>query len=123
MEANVMEDRRRFSRVNILLDARYSVENGNGTMDRCTVINMNHKGIGIRFHTHEVISVGATVHLEIFVSDKLKFTNIKGELRWSRKRKNGHSAGVDGGVECNGLLDEMELSKSETTYSTNFLIQ
>ena len=116
MEANEKEDRRRFSRVNILLEARYSVENGNGTMDRCTIINMNHKGIGIRFHTHEVISVGATVYLEIFVSDKLKFTRVKGTLKWNRKRGNGHSAGVDGGIECDELLDEMQLSKSERHY-------
>jgi hypothetical protein len=123
MEANAMEDRRRFSRFGILLDARYSVENGSDTMSRCTIINMNHKGIGIRFHTHEVINVGAIVHLEIFVSDKLKFTSVKGKLKWNKKRENGHSAGGDGGIECDKLLDEMQLSQSEKTYPTNNLMQ
>ena len=114
MEASAKEDRRRFSRVGILLEARYNLEHVSDTMARCTIINMNHKGIGIRFHTHEVINVGATVHLEIVVSDKLQFTNVKGTLRWNKKRENGNAAGVDGGIECNELLDEMQLSKSET---------
>ena len=113
MESNAMEDRRRFSRFGILLDARYSVENGSSTMGRCTIINMNHKGIGIRLHTNQVIDAVSTVYLEIFASDKLKFTRVKGKLKWNRKRGNGHSAGVDGGIECDELLDEMQLSKSE----------
>ena len=116
MESNAMEDRRRFSRFGILLEACYSVENESGTMGPCTIINMNHKGIGIRFHTREVIDAGATIYLEIFVSEKLKFTRVKGTLKWNRKRGNGHSAGVDGGIECDELLDEMQLSKSERHY-------
>jgi hypothetical protein len=120
MEANVVADRRRFRRFTIILAARYRIENGSDSICRCTIINMNQKGIGIRFHTHETMDVGSQIQLEIYVYEKLKFTNVKGILKWNRKRGNGYSLGVDGGVECDELLDEMQFSKSVQSYPPGY---
>ena len=102
-----MEERRRFGRFVTQLKAQYILKDSKRDCEECTVINMGRKGIGIRFTPHEKVDIGSIVHLEIFVPEKLKPTNVEAVIKWIEKRGDF----LFGGIECNELLDEMKFSK------------
>ena len=102
-----MEDRRRFGRFETQLKAHYISQDSKRDWEECTVISMSRKGVGIRFQKREKINEGSTIHLKVFVPEKLKPTIVEGVLKWIEERGNV----LYGGIECNEILDEMRFSK------------
>lgn len=76
-----MGDDRGFIRFFSQLKGRYVLEDKEGDWEECTIINTNRKGMGIKFHTREGINIGATIHLEIFVSTEFESLNVTGILK------------------------------------------
>jgi len=101
-----MENRRRLKRFSIQLKAQYSFEDTKKSWKQCTIIDATHSGMGIRFKTHERITAGSTIHLEIFVSQELEPVSIKGTLKWLGEGENNFV----GGVELPEVLDEITWS-------------
>ena len=88
-----MGNRRRFSRIDTLLDARYFRKDKRG-WEKCTIIDFSHKGVGIEFHTSEEINVGSNVHLEIFVPTEFEPVCVEGKLKWIDKKENDFVGGI-----------------------------
>lgn len=102
-----MEDRRRFGRFDTQLKAQYISRDSKRDWEECTIISLGRKGVGLRFHSRDKINVGSTIHLKVFIPEKLNPTSVEGVLRWTEERGNI----LFGGIECNEVLDEMEFSK------------
>ncbi len=78
-----MEERRKLSRFLLpLLKAQLFFEEKKECWQKCTIININRKGMGIKFHTHEKINVGSTIHLETSIPTEQEPTTVKGVLKW-----------------------------------------
>ena len=102
-----MENRRRFSRFDTQLMARYLIKEKKGGWGECTIINVSRKGMSIRFHSCEKIIAGSTFHLEIFVPTGLEPINVKGIL----KRIEQEEDNLIGSIELTEVLDENTLAK------------
>ena len=102
-----MEDSRGFIRFFSQLKGRYFLEDKEGAWEECTIINANRKGMGIKFHTPEGINIGATIHLEIFVSTEFKPLNVTGILKWIKEGENYFV----GGIEFPEMLEEDKFAK------------
>jgi len=90
-----MEKRRRFSRIDTLLEARYALKEGERGWGKCTIIDVSRRGMGVEFHTSEEINVGSTVYLEIFVPTEFKPVCVEGKLKWINQRKNDFVGGIE----------------------------
>ena len=90
-----MENRRRFSRINTLLEARYFLKEDKRNWGKCIIIDFSCKGMGIEFHTSEEINVGSTVHLEVFVPTEADPVCVEGKLRWINQRRNDFVGGIE----------------------------
>jgi len=90
-----MRNKRRFSRIETLLKARYFQKGNKGGWGKCTIIDFSSKGLGIEFHTSEEINPGSTVHLEVFVPTEADAVCIEGELRWIHQRRNYFVGGIE----------------------------
>jgi c-di-GMP-binding flagellar brake protein YcgR len=94
-KVNKMENRRRFSRIDTLWEARYFLKERERGWGKCTIIDFSHKGIGIEFHTSEEINVGSSIHLDIFVPKELKTVCVEGKLKWINQRRNDFVGGIE----------------------------
>ena len=94
-EKNKMENKRRFSRIETLLEARYFQKGNKRGWGKCTIIDFSCNGMGIEFHTSEEINVGSTVHLEVFVPTEADPVCVEGELRWINQRRNDFVGGIE----------------------------
>ncbi len=103
-----MNDTRKHGRFDTQLKAQYSLKEKSGEVRDCTVINMSRKGIGIKFHAHQKISIGSSIRLEVFIPEKMKPASILGVLRWIEEKGDDSIAGI----ECAEILDEMKFSKA-----------
>jgi c-di-GMP-binding flagellar brake protein YcgR len=90
-----MENRRRFSRINTLLEARYFLKEDKRSWGKCIIIDFSHKGMGIEFHTSEEINVNSTVYLEIFIPTEFEPVFVEGKLKWIKQRKNDFVGGIE----------------------------
>ncbi len=90
-----MRNRRRFSRIETLLEARYFQKGNKRGWGKCTIIDFSSKGMGIEFHTSEQINLGSTVHLEVFVPTEAAPVCVEGELRWINQRRNDFVGGIE----------------------------
>ncbi len=100
---------RRFGRFDTTLKAYYITGEMETERQDCTVINMSRKGIGVKFHTRDNISIGTPVRLEVIIPEKSSPAMVKGILKWTEERGDE----IFGGIECVELLDEMKFSKNE----------
>ena len=100
-----MENRRSFSRFDTQLKAKYFLKERKESWEKCTVIDISRKGMGIVFVAREKINVGSTILLEIAVPEELEAIHAIGILRWIRQK------GKDfiGGVESTKILDDVKL--------------
>lgn len=94
-KVNKMENRRRFSRIDTLWEARYFLKKGEKGWGKCTIIDFSRKGMGLEFHTSEEIDVDSTVYLEIFVPTEFEPVCVEGKLKWINPRKNDFAGGIE----------------------------
>jgi len=102
-----MEDGRGFIRFFSQLKARYIAEGKEKDWEECTIINVNRKGMGVKFHTRERINEGSTILFEISVSAEFEPVQATGILKWINEGENYFV----GGIEFPELLGEDTFSK------------
>ena len=102
-----MEDSRGFIRFFSQLRARYVAEDEEKGWEECTVINVNRKGMGVKFQTDEKIRVSSIIHFEMSVSTEFEPVQVTGILKWINEGENYFV----GGIEFLELLDEDTFAK------------
>lgn len=100
-----MEDRRRFSRYQTQLKAKYFLKEKKEGWEECTIIDVSRKGMGIIFITPEKINVGSPVLLEVPLMAGLEPIYIVGMLRWIKRRGDSFM----GGIESTELIADLRL--------------
>ena len=103
-----MKERRRFIRFETELKAQYISQDGKRDWERCAVVSLGRKGVGVRFQSCGKVYIGSNIRLKIFVPEKMQPTIVEGVLKWTEKREHA----LFGGIESNEILDEMDFSKS-----------
>ena len=58
LEKNEMQEKREFVRVLTNLKAEYSIKDKKNRVKKCTIINVQHKGFGLEFHSLTKINEG-----------------------------------------------------------------
>ena len=86
------------------LKAKYFVKEGEISWKECTINKVSRKGLGITFHADEKITIGSTLHLNIFISKESACFTVKGILKWLTQRENN----LVGGIELTKVLSETE---------------
>ncbi len=89
------KERRKFTRHPINLKAQFLVEGEKRDWEKCTIINVNREGMGIIFKIHREIGVGSTIYLKILWSTKSKPLNVKGILKWGKKKEDYFIGGIE----------------------------
>ena len=102
-----MEDGRGFIRFFSQLKARYIIEDKEKDWKECTIINVNRKGMGVKFNTRERINEGSTILFEISVPSELEPVKATGILKWINEGENYFV----GGIEFPELLHEDTFAK------------
>ena len=102
-----MEDGRGFIRFFSQLKARYITEDKEKDWKECTIINVNRKGMGVKFNTRERINEGSTILFEISVTTEFEPVQATGILKWINEGENYFV----GGIEFSELLDEDTFAK------------
>ena len=76
-----MEDRRKFIRFSVRIEARYSEENQD-KWNPCSIINISREGMGIVVFLKEKIHLGSILNLMIDVPGKKEPVFVSGTLNW-----------------------------------------
>jgi hypothetical protein len=97
------EENRAAIRFDTNLKGRYFIKELGKRWGNCTVFDVSRTGMGIKFHTPEIIDVGSTITIEIEVPSELEPMSVKGILRWIKKADNEFL----GGIELTEVLDEI----------------
>ena len=92
-----MEDRRKFIRFSVKLNAQYSEENQD-KWNECSVINISREGLGLVVYLKEKIHLGSTLNLMIDVPEKNPSVSAAGTLIWieelEKKSEFNYKAGI-----------------------------
>ena len=97
-----MKNTRGFVRFDVQMKAQYFFKERKRGWEECTIIKLSRKGMGIRFHTREKISIGSAIHLRVFVSKGSEHFIVKGVLKWIEEK----GEYFVGGVKLTEILDE-----------------
>jgi len=106
-EKETMKEQRREPRIPTQRKAHYFLKEGTSTLKECTVIDVSHKGMGIRFDTSEALHLGSTVIIDLTDSSVRKSLYVAGSLRWIEEGVNFFI----GGIELAESLDDITLLK------------
>ena len=103
------KERRGFFRVLTNLKGQYTIKDKKNKLEKCTIINIHHKGIGLECYTPKKIKVGSFLTFDIFTSDKSEpmTITVKGKIKWMKERKRYFI----GGIAVTSKKDEEKLSK------------
>lgn len=102
-----MEEKRREPRIPTHRKAHYFLKEGTGTLKECTLIDVSHKGMGIRFNTTERLHLGTTVIVDLTGSPLTESFYVSGLLRWIEEGVRFYI----GGIELIESLDDITLLK------------
>ena len=83
------------------LKAQYFLREEKGSREQCEISNISRKGVGLKFHTGEKINIGATIHLEMYISRKPEPIKVKGILKWIEKGGNDFIGAIE-------LIEELD---------------
>ncbi len=89
------------------LKAQYFLREGKGSREQCEISNISRTGVGLKFHTGEMINIGSAIHLEMCVSRESEPINLKGTLKWIEKEGNDFI----GAIELTKELDDATWAK------------
>jgi hypothetical protein len=101
------QERRGFFRVLTNLKGQYVLQDKKNSLEKCTIINIHHKGFGLEFYTPKKIKLGSSLLFDIFGSDKSEPMTIKGKVKWIKERKRYFI----GGIAVTSKTDEDKLAK------------
>jgi len=108
-EQSEEQERRGFFRVLTNLKGQYTLKDKKSRFEKCTIINIHHKGIGLEFYTPKKIKMGSSLIFDIFTSDKSEpiTIKVKGKIKWMKERKRYFI----GGIAVTSKTDEEKLAK------------
>jgi hypothetical protein len=106
-EKETMKEKRREPRIPTERKAHYFLKDSTSTMKECTLIDVSHRGMGIRFNTSEELSPGSTVIIDLTGSVTRESLYVTGLLRWIEEGVNFSI----GGIELLESLDDITLLK------------
>ena len=102
-----MDEKRRFTRFDTQLKSHFFLKEKKRGRENCTITDVSRKGLGVEFHTPEILKPGSIAQFEISVSGELEPITVKGILRWIKKRGNEFI----GGIEFAEILDDLTFAK------------
>ena len=114
MEENKMDERRKSFRFPTNLKALYYLREEKESLEKCNILNVSYKGLGVKFHTLEKIKTCSKIHLGIIVKWQLAPISVTGILRWLEEGGFRH---VVGGLELTESLDSIKLIKLFKAYT------
>lgn len=79
-----MDDKRKYRRFSILLNARY-LEANKRDWHECSVTNVSREGMGVGIYSRERIAIGSVLQLEIAVPIQKELISAMGTLMWIKK--------------------------------------
>jgi hypothetical protein len=94
-----MEDKRKYHRFSIKLQARYLQEDDHQEWKDCTVSNISRKGMGIEVYLREKISIRTILQLKIIAPKREKLIKARGFLMWIKDLKGNPKFNYVGGIE------------------------
>jgi len=98
MGRNQVDDRRKFIRFPVQLNARYSEENKE-EWHECFIVNISREGMGIIVYSRKKIPFDSVLQLEIVVPIKKDSIRITGTLIWIKGLKGNPKFNFVGGVK------------------------
>ena len=108
MEENKMEERRKSFRFPTNLKALYYLREEKESLEKCNILNVSYKGLGVKFYTLEKIKTCSKIHLGIIVKWQLTPIGVTGILRWIG---GGGFMPFVGGLELTESLESLKLIK------------
>ena len=92
-----VEERRRFKRFPIKLNAKYLLGENHKKWKPFMVINISREGMGMEVYLQERIPIDSILQIEIIVPEKEKSVMAIGVLKWIREleKKMNYLGGVD----------------------------
>ena len=108
MEENKMEERRKSFRFPTNLKASCYLREEKESLEKCNILNVSYKGLGVKFHTLEKIKTCSIIHLGIIVKWQLTPISVTGTLRWVG---GGGFMPFVGGLELTESLESLQLIK------------
>lgn len=100
-----MEERRKFLRFPLQLDARYSEQNEENWKE-CSVVDISREGMGIIIHSIEAIREGTLLQVEIDAPMQEDSIMVAGELVWVQEIKGDPRFNYAGGVQLTSISPE-----------------
>ena len=108
MEENKTEERRRFFRFPTYLKASYYLGGDIENLEKCDILNVSYKGMGVKFYTLEKIETCSKIHLEVIPKRQSTSINVTAILRWVG---GGGFMPFVGGLELTESLESLQLIK------------
>ena len=99
-----MDERRKYIRFPVMLQARYA-ESGGGWKE-CSVIDISREGMGISIYSREEIATGSRLQMEINLPVRNDPVAMEGVLMWIRKLKDDPPFNYLGGVRISSITPE-----------------
>ena len=100
-----MDDRRKYIRFPVTLQARYEERSGDGWKE-CSVIDISREGMGISIYSREAITTGTALRMEISVPVTNEPVAMEGVLMWIRELHNDPHFNYIGGVRISSITAE-----------------
>ena len=114
-EEGLMDERRKYIRFPVKLNARYEEKNG-GNWKECSVIDISREGMGISIYSRESINKGASLRMEITVPVKDGPIDMEGVLIWIRELKEDPQFNYIGGVRISSITPEDKWALMDYAY-------
>lgn len=100
-----MDDRRKYIRFPVQLNARYREKN-EGHWKECSVIDISREGMGISIYSREIINRGALLCLQITIPAEKEPVAVEGMLIWITDFKEDPQFNYMGGVSLSSIRPE-----------------
>ena len=88
--------------------ASYYLREEKENLEKCDILNVSYKGMGVKFYTLEKIETCSKMHLEIISKRQSTPINVTGTLRWIG---GGGFMPFVGGLELTDSLESLRLIK------------
>ena len=110
-----MDDRRKFLRFPLQLDARYSEQNEEHWKE-CSVVDISREGMGVIIYSIEAIREGTVLTIEIDGPMQEGSIMIEGELVWLNEIKDDPRFNYAGGVQLTSISPENKWTLMDYAY-------
>ena len=102
-----MKYTRKYERYPTQREARYYLDSTKKSGEKCSIVNICRKGMGIIFHTDVEIDVGANIWVEIPIAGPSKSISVIGILKWLDRM----DVDIIGGVDLMYELSDVQFSR------------